>query len=291
MPSPGVITGRPGAGRNHGQAVFSIVLPAAGQGVAGVVLGLGRTIGEYSVIMMVAKSGPHAAVLLKVWYARPTLLLKWVAPLHRALNATAVVLFVFILLIGLAFSILKEGEIYNVAKMRATACSYIQRIRNGIWVAIMISISDEGCAPSLELFAWDTTRKTFIDTRPGEHDLDDSVVAFNYRAAGMFARLSCGIRQTAVTVVGAPDLGDSPASRCRFGLFRLLLFMARLGFGMSLQPALTLVTDPTARSAHNQEALVRARLLPRGQLCLGAGRLVTVFRVACLRPCRECWRA
>ncbi|MEG1524858.1 MAG: phosphate ABC transporter permease subunit PstC [Clostridia bacterium] len=101
-------------GVTHERAVFSVLLPAARSGVmAGVILGVGRAIGEAMAVMMVA--GNQARMpkgLLKGVRTLTTnivLEMGYSADLHReALIATAVVLFVFILLINVLFSLAKR---------------------------------------------------------------------------------------------------------------------------------------------------------------------------------------
>ncbi len=101
-------------GATHERAVFMTVLPAAKSGVmAGVILGIGRAIGETMAVIMVA--GNQAAVPngitrgVRTMTANIVLEMGYAADLHReALIATAVVLFVFILIINLSFSILKR---------------------------------------------------------------------------------------------------------------------------------------------------------------------------------------
>lgn len=101
-------------GVTHEHAVFRTVLPAAKSGVlAAVVLGLGRAIGETMAVIMVAG---NQAVLpdeitdgVRTMTANVVLEMAYATDLHRgALIATAVVLFVFILLINLLFSWLKR---------------------------------------------------------------------------------------------------------------------------------------------------------------------------------------
>ena len=90
------------------------VLPAAKSGVtAGVILGIGRAIGETMAVIMVA--GNQAAMPggltrgVRTMTANIVLEMGYAADLHReALIATAVVLFVFILIINLSFSLLKR---------------------------------------------------------------------------------------------------------------------------------------------------------------------------------------
>lgn len=101
-------------GATHERSAFNIVLPAAKSGVlAGIILGIGRAIGETMAVIMVA--GNQARMpkgLLKgvrTLTANIVIEMGYAADLHReALIATAVVLFVFILMINLSFSILKR---------------------------------------------------------------------------------------------------------------------------------------------------------------------------------------
>lgn len=103
-------------GATHERAVFTVVLPAAKSGVtAGVILGIGRAIGEAMAVNMVA--GNHAVIPKSLTKGVRTLTsnivleLGYAADLHReALIATALVLFVFILAINLLFSLLKRRQ-------------------------------------------------------------------------------------------------------------------------------------------------------------------------------------
>lgn len=103
-------------GATKERSIFSIVLPAAKSGIlAGVVLGIGRAIGETMAVIMVAGNQPRlpngilkgvrtltANIVIEMGYAQD---------LHReVLIATGVVLFVFILIINLAFSLIKRRE-------------------------------------------------------------------------------------------------------------------------------------------------------------------------------------
>lgn len=101
-------------GATHERSVFWAVLPAARSGViTGVVLGAGRAIGETMAVIMVA--GNQARMPkglldgLRTLTANIVLEMGYAADLHRgALIATAVVLFVFILLINLLLQLLKR---------------------------------------------------------------------------------------------------------------------------------------------------------------------------------------
>ena len=91
-------------------------MPAAKSGVlAGIVLGVGRAIGETMAVIMVAGNQPRMpkGILqgVRTLTANIVIEMGYAAGLHReALIATGVVLFVFILLINLCFSALEEGE-------------------------------------------------------------------------------------------------------------------------------------------------------------------------------------
>lgn len=101
-------------GASHERSVFLSVLPAAKSGIAAaIVLGLGRAIGETMAVVMVAGNQPWLpqGILLGVRTLTANIVLEmgYAADLHRqALIATAVVLFIFILLVNLTFSILKR---------------------------------------------------------------------------------------------------------------------------------------------------------------------------------------
>lgn len=101
-------------GATHERSVFFAVLPAAKQGIlAGVILGVGRAIGETMAVIMVA--GNNAVMPKSIFSGVRTLTanivmeMGYATDLHReALLGTGVVLFVFILIINLSFSALKR---------------------------------------------------------------------------------------------------------------------------------------------------------------------------------------
>lgn len=103
-----------GLGATHERSVFFAVLPAAKQGIlAGIILGVGRAIGETMAVIMVAGNQPVVPGSIfsgvRTMTANIVMEMGYAADLHReALLATAVVLFVFILLINLCFSMLKR---------------------------------------------------------------------------------------------------------------------------------------------------------------------------------------
>lgn len=103
-------------GTTHERAIFSVMLPAAKSGVlAGIVLGIGRAIGETMAVIMVAGNQPRLTgnILkgIRTMTANIVIEMGYATGLHReALIATGVVLFVFILLINLTFSVLKRRK-------------------------------------------------------------------------------------------------------------------------------------------------------------------------------------
>ena len=103
-------------GATRERSVFAAVLPAAKSGIlAGVVLGIGRAIGETMAVIMVAGNQPVIPGSLlsgvRTMTANIVMEMGYATGLHReALIATAVVLFVFILIINLAFSLLKRRD-------------------------------------------------------------------------------------------------------------------------------------------------------------------------------------
>ncbi len=101
-------------GATHERSVFSVLVPAAKSGItAGVILGLGRAIGETMAVIMVAG---NQAILptgllsgVRTLTANIVLEMGYAADLHReALFGTGVVLFVFILIINLCISLIKR---------------------------------------------------------------------------------------------------------------------------------------------------------------------------------------
>lgn len=101
-------------GASHERSVFFTVLPAAKSGIfAGVVLGIGRAVGETMAVMMVA--GNQAVIPgsmlsgVRTLTTNIVLEMGYSTDLHReALIGTAVVLFVFILIINLSLSLFKR---------------------------------------------------------------------------------------------------------------------------------------------------------------------------------------
>ena len=105
-----------GVSESHERSVFFATLPAARSGIlAGVVLGIGRAIGETMAVVMVAgnKARMPQGLLdgVRTMTANIVMEMGYATDLHReALIATAVVLFVFILIINVTFSLLRRKD-------------------------------------------------------------------------------------------------------------------------------------------------------------------------------------
>ncbi len=125
---------------------FSAVLPAARSGLtAGVVLGIGRAVGETMAVVMVAGnqtavpgsllSGVRtmtANIVLEMGYAGEGL--------HRdALVATAVVLMVFVLIINLSFSMLKKKGGRTMKAKKAGRKSFSAVFRTAVMLSAVIT--------------------------------------------------------------------------------------------------------------------------------------------------------
>lgn len=106
-------------GATHERSIFAVVLPAAKSGVvAGIVLGIGRAIGETMAVIMVAGNQarmPETIVKgIRTLTGNIVIEMGYAEGLHReTLIATAVVLFVFILLINLSVSLLNRRSVHE----------------------------------------------------------------------------------------------------------------------------------------------------------------------------------
>lgn len=101
-------------GATHERSIFTVVIPAAKSGVlAGIVLGIGRAIGETMAVIMIVGNQPRIAqnILqgMRTLTGNIVLEMGYATGLHReALIATGVVLFVFILIINFSVAMLKR---------------------------------------------------------------------------------------------------------------------------------------------------------------------------------------
>ena len=105
-----------GLGATKERTIFKVILPAASSGVlAGVVLGIGRAIGETMAVVMIAGNQPRIPTSIfkgvRTMTANIVIEMGYATDLHReSLIATGVVLFVFILLINASVAALKRKQ-------------------------------------------------------------------------------------------------------------------------------------------------------------------------------------
>ena len=104
-------------GASHERAVFKTIVPAARSGIlAGVVLGIGRVIGETMALIWVCGNQPRLPDSIfdgvRTMTTNIVLEMGYATGLHRqTLIATGAVLFAFILLINALFTVLKRKEL------------------------------------------------------------------------------------------------------------------------------------------------------------------------------------
>ena len=104
-------------GASHERAVFKTIVPAARSGIlAGVVLGIGRVIGETMALIWVCGNQPRLPDSIfdgvRTMTTNIVLEMGYATGLHRqTLIATGAVLFAFILLINALFAVLKRKEL------------------------------------------------------------------------------------------------------------------------------------------------------------------------------------
>lgn len=101
-------------GATHERSVMRIVVPAAKSGIlSSVILGVGRAIGETMAVILIAGNQPRIPESVtqgvRTMTTNIVLEMAYAAGQHRdALIATAVVLFIFILIINGIFSVVKR---------------------------------------------------------------------------------------------------------------------------------------------------------------------------------------
>ena len=103
-------------GASHERSIFFVVLPVAKRGIlASVILGLGRAVGETMAVIMVAG---NQAILpssltsgVRTLTTNIVLEMGYSSGLHRqALIGTAVILFLFVLIVNIIFSLLRKED-------------------------------------------------------------------------------------------------------------------------------------------------------------------------------------
>ncbi|CDZ75227.1 phosphate ABC superfamily ATP binding cassette transporter, permease protein [Peptoniphilus sp. ING2-D1G] len=111
-------TGSVALGATHERSMMKVVLPAARSGIfAGIILGIGRAIGETMAVILIAGNQPRLTFNIfegvRTMTTNIVLEMAYAFGLHQeALIATACVLFIFILIINIAFYIFKKRSEY-----------------------------------------------------------------------------------------------------------------------------------------------------------------------------------
>ena len=101
-------------GASHEKAIMSVVVPAAKSGIiSSIILGIGRAIGETMAVILVAGNQPRMPIGItkgvRTLTTNIVIEMAYAADTHReALVATAMFLFIFILIINGSFLILKR---------------------------------------------------------------------------------------------------------------------------------------------------------------------------------------
>lgn len=115
----GYMEGALALGATKERSIFKVLIPAASSGIwSGVVLGIGRAIGETMAVIMVAGNQawfPRSLFKgVRTLTANIVIEMGYAADMHRdALIATGVILFIFILLINLLLSVIKRRRPYG----------------------------------------------------------------------------------------------------------------------------------------------------------------------------------
>jgi len=98
-------------GATHIQTIFRVIIPAARSGIlAGVVLGIGRAIGETMAVILISGNAPvipgRLTDMVRTMTANIALEMGYAAGLHQeALSATGVILFIFIMVLNIVLSL------------------------------------------------------------------------------------------------------------------------------------------------------------------------------------------
>ena len=300
-------------GAGHVRSVFFTVVPAAKSGImAAIILGMGRAVGETMAVIMVA--GNQARMPIGILEGVRTMTtnivieMGYAADLHRdALIATAVVLFVFILIINLTFSYLKGKVVQQMTGLKAQlnrklhecgrdplslfllGCVIAAALITFMVLSFLLGYILWQGLPNIEtgLFALQYNSEN-VSLFPA---LVDTVLMVIMALAiatplGIFAavylveyasrgnRLVSLVRVTADTLAGIPSIV--------YGLFGMLFFVTYLKWGYSLLAgACTVAIMILPLIMRTTEEALKA--IPdsyrEGSYGLGAGKLRTVFAV------------
>ena len=300
-------------GASHERSVFFVVVPAAKSGVfASIVLGIGRAIGETMAVIMIAGNQPRMPRGLlrgvRTLTANIAIEIGYAAELHRnMLVATAVVLFVFILIINLSFSLISRKQ--NSGGKSLFAASFVfkkESVRKKFYLTLKIMVRVASILtfsvlifligyilimgiPNIKpsLFAWDYN-STNVSLLPAFINtiimtvfaliiaiplgVFTGIYLIEYAKRGN--KIVGLIRVTSETLSGIPSIV--------YGLFGSLFFVVYLGLGLSLVSGaltLTIMILPLIMRTTEEALKSVPDSFREGSFGLGAGRLRTVFKI------------
>lgn len=303
-------------GATHERSVYFAMLPAAKSGImAGVILGIGRAIGETMAVVMIAGNQavlPKSLVSgVRTMTANIVLEMGYATDLHReALIATGVVLFVFILVINVCFSLVKKGIDMAAPKVGINQRSFRQKLAEYrhqplslflliatllaavitvfILFSLILYILVKGI-PAIrpEMFAWKytTTNNSMMPSIINTLEMVvltlilavpigvcSAIYLVEYAKRGN--KLVKVVRMTTETLQGIPSIV--------FGLFGYLMFVVACHFGYSLLGGaitLALMVLPLIMRTTEEALMSVPDSFREGSFGLGAGRLRTVFKI------------
>ena len=274
-------------GATKERSIFKTVIPAAKSGVmSGIILGMGRAIGETMAVVMVA--GNQAIIPdsitsgVRTLTANIVLEMAYATGLHRrALIATAVVLFVLKTNSKLKEYLRKPGSLIMLILIMLAAA-----ITVGIMVYLVAYIVIRGVPYiNADLFAWKynsdnvsmtpaiintiiIVAMTLIISVP--IGVAAAIYLVEYAKRG--SKLVKIIRVTTETLAGIPSIV--------FGLFGFLAFVLALHWGYSLIAGvltLAIMVLPTIIRTTEEALIAVPDSFREGSFGLGAGKLRTIF--------------
>ena len=260
-------------GATKERSIFRVIIPAAKSGViAGIVLGIGRAIGEtMAVIMIVGNQARLTTSMLdgiRTLTGNIVIEMGYATGLHReALIATGVVLFVFILmlLVMLAALVTFAVLIFLIAYILINGLPHIKPSL----FSLEYSSENASVVPAFVNTIVMTLLSLLIAVPFG---IFSAIFLVEYAKRGnKFIEV---IRLTTETLSGIPSIV--------YGLFGMLFFVNALGWGFSLLAgAFTIAIMILPLIMRTTEEALKA--VPdsyrEGSFGLGAGKLRTVFRI------------
>lgn len=270
-------------GAGHSDAVFTVVLPAARTGIRhAALLGLGRAVGETMAVIMVAGNQARlpAGLLdgIRTLSTGIVIEMGYATGLHRsALIAMALILFVIIL--GLNLLLMRRPVVGRERRLRLRLPRFAPHAAAGMTVfilfAILAFVAVRGAphlAETLPALAAPavTTLAVIVLSLALALPAGLALAAYlaEYARPGRTARL---VRTMTQTLSGLPSVV--------WGLFGMLFFVIRLGWGYSILAGgvtMALMLLPIVERTAEEGLRAVDDGLRRGSAALGAGRFRTL---------------